>query len=263
VNRIQFGLSMLHCLDKSFKQMVNQLETVNVKLVEIVDDGLHTLNKRRISILKETINSFGLSFTVHSPFADINISSPSKPLRNFMIKRLKRSMLFARALEAKLWVLHPGIKTGISMFYPGSDWKQNVKTINLLSNYAKDLGLKVAIENLPKKYGFIMNTPEDFERLYAECSLDDVGIVLDTGHSNLEGQTEAFLKKLTEKIVQIHISDNMGEDDQHLGVGFGNINWNQFSKILHEINFKKTIMIETVGNVNASLFKIQELLSFG
>lgn len=260
MNKLKFGISMLHCLDKSFKQMLNRLESVNVKLIEIVDDGLHTLNKRRISILKEASNSFDLKFTIHSPFADINISSPSKPLLNFMIKRLKRSMLFARALDAELWVFHPGIKTGISMFYPGADWKQNIKTIIVLSNYAKDLDLRIAIENLPKKYGFIMNTPEDFERLYVESSLTDVGIVLDTGHSNLEGLTEAFLRKFPEKIIQIHISDNMGEDDQHLDVGFGNIDWNRFSKILFEIDYKKNIMIETVGNVDDSLLKIKKLL---
>jgi len=262
MSNVEFGLSMLHCLDKSFKKMINRLKSIDVKIVEIVDDGLHTLNKRRISILKEIGNSYGLRFTIHSPFADINISSPSKPLLNFMIKRLKRSMFFANALEAKLWVLHPGIKTGISMFYPGEDWKQNVKTINLLYNHGKDLGLQIAIENLPEKYGFIMNTPEAFKRLYAESSVDDIGIVLDTGHSNLEGQTEAFLRELSKKIVQIHISDNMGKNDQHLGVGYGNIDWNQFAKILFEINYNKIIMLETVENVGESLHKIQELFRF-
>jgi sugar phosphate isomerase/epimerase len=125
-----------------------------------------------------------------------------------------------------------------------------------------DLGIQIAIENLPEKYGFIMNTPEHFERLYTESPLDDIGIVLDTGHSNLEGKTEAFLRKLPRKIVQIHISDNLGEDDQHLGVGFGNVDWTQFAKILSEIKYEKIIMIETVDNVYESLTKIQKLLNF-
>jgi sugar phosphate isomerase/epimerase len=242
--------------------MIKKLESIDVKIIEIVDDGLHTLNKRRVSILNDVCKSTGIKFTVHSPFADINISSPSKPMLNFIIKRLKRSMFFAKVLDAKLWVLHPGIKTGISMFYPGMDWKQNIASINLLYSYAKDLGIQMAIENLPQKYGFIMNTPEHFQRFYEESSLQDVGIVLDTGHSNLEARTEAFLRKLPEKIVQIHISDNLGEDDQHLGVGYGNINWIDFSKILSEINYEGIIMIETVENVHASLYKIQKFLSF-
>jgi sugar phosphate isomerase/epimerase len=262
MSRVEFGLSMLYSLNKPFKKMVNHLESIDAKIVEIVDDGLHALNKRRISILNEIRKSYELRFTVHSPFADINIASPSKSLLKVMLKRLNRSMFFANALDAELWVFHPGNKTGISMFYPGEDWKQNVKTISLLHETAKDFGLKIAVENLPEKYGFIMKNPEDFIRLYNETSVDDVGIVLDTGHSNLEGETEAFLRKLSKRIVHMHISDNMGEHDQHLGVGCGNIDWKKFAKILHEIKYEKTIIIETVENVQKSLHKIQELLSF-
>ena len=262
MSRIEFGISMLHCLSEPFKIMINKLESIKVDLIEIVDDGYHTLNKKRISVLREISQSHQKKFTVHSPFADINISSPSKPMLNFMLNRLKRSMNFAKDLDAKLWVLHPGIMTGISMFYPGMDWRQNVESIKFLSNYAKDLGIKIAVENLPERYGFIMSTPEQFNKLYKESDLEDVGIVLDTGHSNLEAKTEAFLRKFPDKIVQIHISDNMGTDDQHLGVGHGNIDWNNFTKILSEIKYKKIIMIETVENVQSSLSKIRNLLNY-
>ena len=107
-----------------------------------------------------------------------------------------------------------------------------------------------------------MKNPEDFIRLYDEINVDNVGIVLDTGHSNLEGVTEAFLQKLPHKILHMHISDNMGEHDQHLGVGYGNIDWIKFVKILHEIKYEKTLVIEAVENVNESLNKIQKLINY-
>ena len=261
MTQIEFGISMLYCLGEPFKKMITYLESIDTKLVEIVDDGFHALNKKKVSILKEIAYSYDLRFTVHSPFADINIASPSKAIRTLMLNRLKRSMVFANALDAKLWVLHPGNKTGISMFYPGEDWKQNLKSIHLLNFLANDLGLKIAIENLPGKYGFIMKNPEDFIRLYKEdSSLEDIGIVLDTGHSNLENQTESFLRKLPKKIVHVHVSDNMGEDDQHLGIGYGQIDWTQFVKTLHEIQYEKTIMVEAVEHLQESLDKLKEML---
>ena len=55
-------------------------------------------------------------------------------------------------------------------------------------------------------------------RFYRETSLP-VGIALDLGHANLEGQIEPFFKLLADKIVHIHASDNDGYDDQHLGIG--------------------------------------------
>jgi sugar phosphate isomerase/epimerase len=170
-------------------------------------------------------------------------------------------MAYANDLNAQLWVFHPGAKTGISTFYPNQDWKQNTQTIRRLHETAEKHGLNTAIENLPEKYGFIMKKPEDFQKFYKETSLNDIGITLDVGHANLEAQTEQFLKKLPDKIVHIHISDNTGENDQHLGIGYGKINWQRFAETLREIAYDKTIIVESVEHVEESLQKLRQLLT--
>ena len=43
------------------------------------------------------------------------------------IKRLKQSLANANALDAKMWVFHPGARTGISQFYPDADFKRNMR----------------------------------------------------------------------------------------------------------------------------------------
>ena len=148
---------------------------------------------------------------------------------NASLKRLKQSMAYANQLNAELWVLHPGQITGITPFYPGSDWKQNIQSIRQLHKTAKEFGLRIAIENVPQKYGSIMKTTEDFQRLYKETGLTDIGIVLDTGHANLEDQIQPFLTAVTRQNLQLHLSDNMGETDQHLGIGYGKIDWQQLA----------------------------------
>jgi sugar phosphate isomerase/epimerase len=239
--------------------MLKRLAKVNVDLVEVMDEGLHELSKTRIAKLNAIAKTKNIRFTVHAPFADINIASPSKPLLNASVKRLEQSMSYARDLDAQLWVFHPGARTGISSFYPGEDWRQNTETIKELHATAEKHGLNTAIENLPEKYGFLMRTPEDFQRFYKETSLHDIGIVLDVGHANLENQTIPFLKKLPDKIVHMHISDNLGEHDQHLGIGQGNINWQQFAETLKEIAYDKNIIIEAIHNVPESLKKLREM----
>ena len=241
--------------------MVQRLSTVNTTCIEVVDDGLHALDKKRVIVLKDVAKLRGIKYTVHAPFADINIASPSKPMLNVTLKRLKQSMAYASALNAQLWIFHPGSKTGISMFYPGEDWKQNSESIRELRETAEEYGLNIAIENLPEKYGFIMKTPEDFQKFYKETGLNDVGIVLDVGHANLEGQTESFLRKMPDKIVHMHVSDNMGENDQHLGVGYGKINWQRFAETLREIAYDKTVMVESTEHVKESLQKLKQLLA--
>jgi sugar phosphate isomerase/epimerase len=257
----KIGVSMLYCLSEPFSKMLKRLAKVDVQLVEVMDEGLHELSKKRVAKLNAIAKSKGIRYTVHAPFADINIASPSKPMLNASIKRLEQSMAYANALNALLWVFHPGVKTGISMFYPGEDWKQNIEGIRELHKTAEEYGLNVAIENLPEKYGFLMKQPEDFQKFYKETGLNDVGIALDVGHANLEGQTESFLRKLPDKIVHMHVSDNMGENDQHLGVGYGKINWQRFAETLREIAYDKTVMIESVEHVEESLQKLKQLLA--
>jgi sugar phosphate isomerase/epimerase len=257
----KIGLSMLYCLSEPFDKMVKRLNKVEARYVEVLDEGFHALNKKRIATLNQTAKSRSIEYTVHAPFADINIASPSKPILTASLKRLKESMAYANALNAKLWVFHPGNKTGISTFYPGEDWKQNIRGIRELHKTAEEYGLNIAIENLPEKYGFLMKQPEDFQKFYKETGLNDVGIVLDVGHANLEAQTEQFLTKLQDKIVHMHVSDNMGENDQHLGIGYGKIDWQRFAETLREIAYDKKVMVESVEHVEESLKKIRQLLA--
>jgi sugar phosphate isomerase/epimerase len=228
--------------------------------IEIVDDGLHTLDKKKVTTLVEIAASYNLRFSVHAPFADINVASPSKPLLNAMLRRLEKSISFASALDAYIWVFHPGLKTGISMFYPGMDWLQDQKTIKRLLNIASNHGVKVAIENMPEPFSFLMKSVNDFSRLYQEIN-EDIGLVFDVGHANLDGQIERFLTDFADKIVHVHAHDNDGTHDQHLGIGYGNIDWKNFAKKLERISYDKTVIVESVEHVEESVQTLNRLLA--
>ena len=163
------------------------------------------------------------------------------------MKRLRQSMAYANEMDAKVWVFHPGAKTGIGQFYPGADWKQNIESIKELYKTAEEYGLNIAFENLPAKYYFFMSKPEEFARFYKETNNLPVGIVLDFGHANLEGQIEPFFNLLTDKIVHIHASDNDGSDDQHLGIGKAKLTTTRLRKSL-ETNRLRQISNHRINN---------------
>jgi sugar phosphate isomerase/epimerase len=257
----RIGLSMLYCLSKPFSTMVQRLASVETTYIEVVDEGLHALTKKRVAALKEIARSKGIKYTLHAPFADLNIASPFKPVLKATMKRLEESLSYASALDAKLWVFHPGNQTGISSFYPGEEWKQNIESIRALHEVAENYGVNIALENLPRKYGFLMKNPDDFAKFYRETSLNDIGITLDIGHANLEGYTENFLRKMPDKIVHMHLSDNMGENDQHLGIGYGKIDWQRFAEILKDIAYDKTLMIESIEHIKESLKNLKKIIA--
>ena len=255
------GLSMLHRLGDPFDEGIKDVLKRDIKFIEVVDEGLHALNKRRVSKLLDLSKSYDLKFSVHAPYADINIASPSKSILRAMVKRLLASLVNAHFLEARLWILHPGIETGVSMFYPNFCWTQNIKTVELLCKAAKDYGVNVAIENLPEPYPFLMKSVEHFQKFYEDFKADyNLGLVLDVGHANLNGQIELFMEKFSDKLVHIHAHDNDGKEDLHLGIGRGTVNWKSFAETLEKISYSGAVVVESTEHVTESLHELEKLL---
>jgi sugar phosphate isomerase/epimerase len=260
MSRAKVGVSMFYCVGESFNRMVKHLGTQDTKHIEIFDDATHDLNKSRILQLKEAAKSYGLTYSVHAPFSDINIGSIIKPMLNASLKRLKQSLINASAIDAKMWVFHPAQRTGIGQFYPDADFKNMCQSIELLFAQAEELGVNIALENMPGKYWFLMSTPEEFRRMYRETNLP-VGITLDLGHANLEGQIQPFINELADKIVHIHASNNQGSEDQHNGIDDGNIDYVAFTESLKKIGYNKTIIVESITNVPQSIARLKQLLA--
>jgi sugar phosphate isomerase/epimerase len=253
----EIGLSMLYCLGESFDKMARQIPEVSTTCVELVDDGLHALDKKRIATLNSIRRSYDKKYTVHAPFVGINIALPKGFLLNATLKRLENSIRNASALECEKWVFHPGLRTATSMFYPGMDWTQNLESVRLLLGSARKHGVEACIENIME--AFVMKNVEEFRRFYSEIG-EDVGLVFDTGHANVVGQLESFLVEFSGRIVHVHAHDNHGKSDEHLGIGNGNINWNMVVQHLKKASFEKIVMIESVEHVEESIRRLEQLL---
>jgi sugar phosphate isomerase/epimerase len=256
----EIGLSLLYCLNEPYPYALRCLTQVDVKHVELTDEGLHALNKKRAKKLKEIAAARNLDFVVHAPWAGINIATPDPALRRAVLKRLERSIVVAGQLDCRLWLFHPGSRTGLSHFYPRKDWQMNLESVRALLKVARREGVEVAIENTPEPFPSLMKSVDDFHRFYEELD-DNIGMVLDVAHANLNNQIQDFIRQFSKKIVHIHVSDNKGDSDMHLGIGHGNIDWNAFAKLVKAADYGNLIMIESTEHVEESLQFLRELFT--
>ncbi len=256
----EIGLSMLYCLNEPFQSLQKHLQEVTVNHIELADEGLHTLNKRRVRKLKEAAKAHNLDFVVHAPWAGMNIASPSPDLRTAISKRLTKSILYAGKLDCRLWLFHPGSRTGLSHIYPGEDWQQNLKTIHTLLKVARKEGVEIAIENTPEPFPSIMKNVDDFHRFYEDLE-DDINMVLDIAHANLNHQIQDFLEQFSKKIVHMHVSDNNGDNDLHLGIGYGSIDWENVAKLVKKAEYGNLIMIESTEHIEESIQFLRRLFT--
>jgi len=257
---MNIGLSMLFCLGKPFPYVLKHLKDFDVDCVELVDESMHALNRRRVNALRRVARDTGLEFTVHAPFADINIASPNPVLRRVMLQRLEKSLGHARRLRCKQWVFHSGWMSGVSEFYPSLDWQTNLRSVRTLLTIAKKLGVEISIENTPEPMPFLVKRMQDLALFYSELA-SDIDLTLDVAHAHTTHQALEFIEKFSDKIVHVHVSDNDGKYDAHRGIGHGNIDWNAVADALKRINYKGIVVLESVDHVQESLQTMRRLFS--
>jgi sugar phosphate isomerase/epimerase len=254
----EIALSMLYCLNEPFKHMLKRLPKVPVKHIEVPDEGLHVLNKRRVKTLKKAAEDHNLDFVVHAPWAGINIATPDPSLHHAVLKRLTKSIVLAGQLDCRLWLFHPGSKTGLSHFYPDNDWQLHLQSVRALLKVARKEGVEIAIENTPEPFPSLMKSVDDFHRFYDELE-DDIGMVLDVAHANINNQIQAFIEQFSAKIVHMHASDNDGTTDLHLGIGYGNIDWENVAKLVKTVEYSNLIVIESTDHIEESVQTLRSL----
>jgi len=258
---MEIGLSSLYLMRRPFESLLESIRLHDVRLWEIVDENSLKLDEHRIRILLELKRQRNLRFTVHAPFTDMNIASLVPEVRQMAMRRLEQSMRYASQLEAEAWVIHPGLRGALTTFYPNEEWRLNVEAIASLAALAKESGIQMCLENMPKGFSALMNDYESFNLIHDELGREEFKIVLDIGHANTAGEVSTFLDRLSGQIVHVHAHDNQGKLDLHDEIGKGTVNWPSVAQKIKKCTCR-TVVVESTKGVEASLERLQELLGY-
>jgi len=251
---MKIGISSLCLLRRSLDDIIKVMIEES-SLWEVVDEGEHALDRERIRKLKET----GLEFTVHGRFSDVNTATIMSDLRKAFLKIYKKSIKNAYLLDAKIWVLHAGIRSPLGFFYPELEKKKNLEFVRKLARYAYDLGVTIAVENVIEP-GLIRKISE-MEEFLSDIGLESVKACIDVGHFFII-EKDAFdkISTLRDEIVLFHLHDNDGINDSHLGIGKGRINWDKLLDLISEIHFRGNLILEmySIEDARNSLKKLSK-----
>ncbi len=256
---MDIAVSTLFCLHKPLEEVLPDIVQAGSKFIELVDAGPHTLNQPRVERLLELKSSYDLQYALHAPFADVNPAANDPQIREAVLRRLEASVRWASALGAKAYVFHPGNSTAAERFSPGSAWRLNLESVRRILSYASDYGVKAMIENVPEPFPWLLKSMDDFERFFDELDAD-AELVLDIAHANLRGEVLEFIKHFGEQIGHVHVSDNDGDEDKHLQIGEGSINWGEVVSALKRSPFDGWVVIESYYGVAESLDLIKKLV---
>lgn len=126
------------------------------------------------------------------------------------------------------------------------DLKNEILTLKAMIKVADKYNVKLMAENVPDlKFDETYKIFKEIPKLYLH---------LDIGHANITNDINLYFKKLSNRLVHMHIHDNHGKEDEHLSLGNGNINWKNIIRLIKAYNYNDTITLEIFTN-NKDLLK--------
>lgn len=181
----------------------------------------------------------------HAPFPSSFADDDERTAKRF--DEIVIGMRNAALLGARIVVVHPckhidcvedPTKLEAMLAY-------NIDFYMRLAPFAKEFGIKIAIENI---LGSVTASPEGLLRLLRELNDDAFTVCYDVGHAHLGGQGAAeMLYALGDKIGCTHIHDNNGDSDGHTLPYYGTIDWEAVTKAFAEVGYEGNLNYEA-GN---------------
>jgi protein FrlC len=136
---------------------------------------------------------------------------------------------------------------GMTLFDEDLDkgWVQLRRSFMELLDYTECTDLVLLIEPAHAAESTLILTVEDGLRMIDEIGSNRLGILLDTGHANVNGEDlPEVIRRLKDAPFHIHIDDNHGDSDAHLIPGEGSIDFEPFVQVLKEMDYQGFVSAE-------------------
>ena len=189
---------------------------------------------------KQKMSSFVGKISLHGVFQDVLIHSSDKKIAALSKERVMSTMEVASELKATKVVFHGNSNPLVKEEYYKKNWVD--RNSSFWSEVLDRYNVMILLENTWEP------SPDMFRRLLDRVNSSRFKICFDIGHANVYSTipVKEWFDSLGPEIPYIHLSNNSGEKDQHLEIGKGKINWQEFSKIVEEYTVRPEIVLELV-----------------
>ncbi len=174
---------------------------------------------------------------------------------------MRRSIVGAGIMGVKWLVMHPGHVLDETWYSYRKSLADNLEAFARYGELAAKYNVRIAIENM------IENTPnrrycssvEELIELHDELNDPLFGICWDTGHAHLSKVDQpSALRRIGSRLKALHITDNLGERDDHLAPYFGTIVWEPILGTLAEVGFEGCFTFEIHNFTNGLPHELHE-----
>ena len=213
-------------LDDDMKSLVKEYGTGIESIDFSISDNLDQLSDS-IKTYWEKMKEIGTrDLILHGPFLDVNPCAYDSLVREATMTRFNQCYEAGLQLGAKKIVFHSGMNPYV---YYKEYWAEQVAKFwqEFMQNKTE---LEIVLENV---------FDDDWRLLldvYERVNQPNFKLCLDIGHAHCYSSLDVreWAKNLAPYVSHVHIHDNCGDRDSHIGLGSGNLPWQEVLGYLPE-----------------------------
>jgi len=217
----------------TFEEQIEKISKVeDIKGVDLYGDW--DVSPKNVEEVKRILDAYSLKTFVVT--ADVNslpefgrgsVASPNPSSRQLAIQKVTQAIDMAHILGSEivdLWFGQDGYDYSFQSDYIWG-WERIIDTVAQAAAYAAPKGIKIALEYKPREPRTHIFTATAAKMLFVaqKSGMDNVGILIDTGHGYIAGEniseSAALCKLAGDKLFYVHLNDNykLWDDDMMAG----------------------------------------------
>lgn len=236
--------------DEEMKELAKKYDTGVESIDFSISDHLDDLDGS-IALYKKKLHEIGAEkLILHGPFLDVNPCAYDRLVREATMKRFAQCYQAGKELGAEKIVFHSGMNPYV---YYKEFWADHVA--EFWKEFLKERReLEVVLENV---------FDDDWQLMldvHHKVDAPNFKLCLDIGHVHCYSSMDVrgWAENLAPYVSHVHIHDNHGDRDAHIGLGKGNLPWKEVLEYLPQ-NTERTWTLECMKreDVEACLVQLQ------
>ena len=243
---------------------IDKAARLGFDILELAASPFPEYSKEEIRALRSCAKANGITLTAgHGPSAACNIASADPAVRANALAFYRTIFDVMEQLDIQV------IGGGIYSYWPvdyskpidkAGDWKRSVEGVRQMADLAAQHGVTLCLEVLNRFEGYLLNTAAEGTRFVQEVDKENVKVMLDTFHMNIEETSIGDAIRTAGKYLG-HF--HTGECNR-LCPGQGRTPWREIRDALHDIGYDKAAVMEpfvqTGGTVGSDIKVWREMV---
>lgn len=226
-----------------YKKYVEKVARLGFDILEVGAAPLPDYTDQEIKELKKCTEDNGIVLTAgYGPTYEHNISAAEATVRAGAMEWYKK--LFEVMAKLNIHTIGGAIYSYWPVDFATAnkeeDWKRSVEGMRLLAKEAEQYDIMLGMEVLNRFESHILNTAKEGVKFVKEIGMDNVKVMLDTFHMNIEEVSMgAAIREAGSLLGHFHT----GECNRMVP-GKGRMPWREIGEALRDIHYDGTVVME-------------------